>query len=549
VTFQLPDELPITPEELTSLREKATGEITEIQRRYEAGEDLADADVESLNSLLDAVTALDTALAAAEADAEAHRAAVAEAIERSKTATEVAAPEEEETVEEIEVVETEVVAEPVAVAAAVKAPVTFAGAGVTETPAEDTGPGWEMVPGAPGYRAGKIGFKEMGIAIDSVRGHNARVRSNRADVRSMAARGLAQLSRNMTVVQDSHELVREIERATSEIPGHGKVTAESLTAAGGWCAPSEQLYTFCDVPEATDLISLPEISINRGGIRWPVEPDLSEIFKNFEFFFTEPELEAVDADGHPTAVKHCVEVPCPDEFVEMRLNAVGYCVEAGILQRQGWPESIEWFLRSLTQEHLRAMSRRTILDMIAGSETVTFTGPSVNATSGVLNAIALMATNLRLNRGLGRSATIEGVAPNWLHEVLRADLAMQQGGNMLSVSDGQINSWLNSRNISLQYVGDWQTRGPGEPGSQWVTQWPTKVNILLYPAGTWFRSMSNIIEVGVLYPKEQLQINRYTEFFTEDAIAVGKRCNHSLNVEIPICPTGGYGAPVEITCA
>jgi hypothetical protein len=61
--------------------------------------------------------------------------------------------------------------------------------------------------------------------------------------------------------------------------------------------------------------------------------------------------------------------------------------------------------------------------------------------------------------------------------------------------------------------------------------------------------MSNIIEVGVLYPKEQLQINRYTEFFTEDAIAVGKRCNHSLNVEIPICPTGGYGAPVEITCA
>ena len=343
--------------------------------------------------------------------------------------------------------------------------------------------------------------------------------------------------------------MREIERATSEIPGYGKVTAESLTAAGGWCAPSEQLYTFCDVPEATDLISLPEIAINRGGIRWPVEPDLSEIFANFEFFFTEPELEAVDADGHPTAVKHCVEVPCPDEFVEMRLNAVGYCVEAGILQRQGWPESIEWFLRSLTQEHLRAMSRRTILDMIAGSETVTFTGPTVNATSSVLNAIALTATNLRLNRGLSRGATIEGVAPNWLMEVLRADLAMQQGASTFAVSDGQIASWLNARNISLQFVGDWQTRGPGEPGSQWVTEWPSTVNILLYPAGTWFRSLSNIIEVGVLYPKEQLQINRYTEFFTEDAIAVGKRCNHSLNVEIPICATGGYGGPVAITCA
>ncbi len=550
MTFQLPDELPITPEELTSLRDQATADITDIQRRYEAGEELSDADVEGLTTLLDAVDSLNSALAAAEAEAEAHRAAVAEVIERSKAAT------AEPVLEEAVVEETEDdrysgddVAEPVAVAASAPAPVTFAGAGATEPPAEETGPGWEMVPGAPGWRPGKIGFKEMGAAIDSVRGHNARVRPNRSDVRSMAARGLAQLSRQMTVVNDSHELVREIERATSEIPGYGKVTAQALTAAGGWCAPSEQIYTFCDVPEATDLISLPEIAINRGGIRWPVEPDLSAIFESYEFFFTEPELEAVDADGHPTAIKHCVEIPCPDEFVEMRLNAVGYCVEAGILQRQGWPESIEWFLRSLTQEHFRALSRRTILDMVAGSTPKKITADQVNATSSVLNSIALMATNLRLNRGLSRSATIEGVAPNWLHEVLRADLALMQGRNNLAVGDGEISGWLNARNISLQFVGDWQTRGVGEPGHLDTMKWPSKVNVLLYPAGTWFRSLSNIIEVGVLYPKEQLQINRYTEFFTEDAIAVGKRCNHSLNVEIPICPTGGYGAPVEITCS
>ena len=550
MTFQLPDELPITTDELSDLREKATAEITEIQKRYESGEELADTDVESLNSLLTAVDTLNTAIAGATASAEAHRVAVGEAIERSKTA--IAGPEVEEDADEEEAVEeapvVTQVAEPVA---ASTTPVTFSGAGTTQVPADETGPGWEMVPGAPGYRAGKIGFKEMGIAIDSVRGHNARVRANRADVRNMAARGLAQLSRNMNVVQDSHELVREIERATTEIPGYGKVTAESLTAAGGWCAPSEQIYTFCDVPEATDLISLPEIAINRGGIRWPVEPDLSAIFENFEFFFTEPELEAVDADGHPTAVKHCVEVPCPDEFEEIRLNAVGYCVEAGILQRQGWPESIEWFLRSLTQEHFRAMSRRTILDMVAGSGTpIVIDAPwsKVNATASVLNSIALMATNLRLNRGLSRSATIEGVAPAWLHEVLRVDLSLMEGMNY-SVSDSQINSWLNSRNISLQFVGDWQSRGAGQPGDLTTTNWPETVDILLYPAGTWFRSMSNIIEVGVLYPKEQLQINRYTEFFTEDAIAVGKRCNHSISVRIPLCPMGGVGPRVDVPCA
>lgn len=551
MTFQLPEQLPTTSEELTSLRAHAAADITEIQRRYEAGEDLADADVETLTALLDAVDTLDTAIAAADAAAEAQRAAVADLITRSEAATaEPAATPADDEAPEPAGEQPQEVDPPAAVAAsAASDPVTFAGAGSDEPPAADTGPGWEMVPGAPGYRPGRIGFAEMGVAIDSVRGHSARVRPNRSEIRSMAARGLAQLSRNMTVVNDSHELVREIERATSEIPGYGKPTAQALTAAGGWCAPSEQIYTFCDVPEATDLISLPEIAINRGGIRWPVEPDLSAIFNSYEFFFTEPQLEATNPDGSPTAVKHCVEIPCPDEFVELRLNAVGYCVEAGILQRQGWPESIEWFLRSLTQEHFRALSRRTVLDMAAGSTAKKITADQVNATSSVLNAIALMATNLRLNRGLSRTATIEGVAPSWLHEVLRADLALTQGRSNLAVTDAEITGWLTARNIALQFVGDWQTRAAGEPGHLDTLKWPNKVNVLLYPAGTWFRSLSNIIEVGVLYPKEQLQINRYTEFFTEDAIAVGKRCNHSLNVEIPICPTGGYGAPVEITCS
>jgi hypothetical protein len=555
--FDLPEQLPTVAAELDELAQQARAEIGVFQARVTAADDLNPADVERLQYLLDG---LDTVTDKSRQIADAEKSTAERLgglLNRATTATTPAAVEvapEEVEVEEVEVDEvadpeliTEI-AEPVMAAATTK-PVTFAGAGVTAAPAQDTGPGWEMVPGAPGYRPGKIGFKEMGAALDAVRGTSARVSPNRSDVRQSAARGLAQLSRQMNVVQDSHELVREIERVTTEIPGHGKVTAQALTAAGGWCAPSEQIYTFCDVPAATDLISLPEIAINRGGIRWPVEPDLSGIFDSFEFFFTETDLEATDATGNPTAIKHCVEVPCPDEFEELRLNAVGYCVEAGILQKQGWPESIEWFLRSLTQEHFRALSRRTILDMVAGSDAKVITADQVNATSSVLNAISLMATNLRLDRGLSRNATIEGVAPSWLMEVLRADLAMMGcGGGGYAVTDAQINDWLTARGIALQFVSDWQTRGVGQPGHLDTVAWPSTVQILLYPAGTWFRSLSNIIEVGVLYPKEQLQINRYTEYFTEDAIAVGKRCNRSLLVDIPICVTGGRGDSVAITC-
>lgn len=552
--FTLPEELPVTVAELQELQTQAKRSIHVIQARHEAGEELSREDVDSLKGLLAATEALATAIADASAEEDALKADVTDLLAK---ATEVIAPApapadvvEVESAEPITVVEdtpapVEVeVAEPVA--AAVE-PVSFAGVGPVETPAAEQGPGWEMVPGAPGFKAGRVGFKELALAIDSVRPGSRGARRPSGTKGAYATQVVARLNRDVPVVEDSHALVAAITEATDE----RKLPGGSLTAAGGWCAPSEQLYTFCDVPNATDLLSLPEITINRGGIRWPVEPDLTDIYNSFQFFFTEPELEAVDSGtGEPTAFKHCVEIPCPDEFVELRLNAVGYCVEAGILQTQGWPELIQWFMQSLTQEHLRAISRRTVLDMVSGSGAAKVIPPTsvLGSAASVLNSLALMATNLRLQKGLARNATIEGVAPSWFHEVIRADLALREGVDTLAVSDGQISAWLSARNIALQFVGDWQTRGNDEPGDLDTLVWPDSVDILLYPAGTWFRSMSNVIELGVMYPKEQLQVNRYTRFFTEDAIAVGKRCNHSILVTVPLCVSGAVGARQSVEC-
>lgn len=543
--FSLPEELPVTTAELDELRTAAQRSINVIQARATAGEELSTDDVEGLRSLLDAVDQINAAAATAAADEEAHRTDVADLLTRATAATEtVAGPEDDDDDEEVEVEDK--VLETVS-AAVETAPVTFAGVGAVEVPAQPEGPGWEMVPGAPGYTPGRIGFRELALAVDAVGKNSRKARSADAVSRgSYFAQSLARLKRDVPLISESHALVAAIEAVTDE----RKLPGGSLTAAGGWCAPSEQLYDFCDVPNATDLLSLPEITINRGGVRWPVEPDLSSIFENFQFFFTEPELEAVDANGNPTAVKECVDIPCADEFEELRLNVVGYCVEAGILQNQGWPELTQWFMQSLAQEHLRAISRRTILDVVNGSGAPLVIDPAsqIGATSSVLNSLALAATNLRLNKGLARTATIEGIAPSWLHEVLRADLAAQGNDGGRNVSDAEISSWLSARGIALQFVGDWQTRGLGEPGNLTTLAWPGTVDIVLYPAGTWFRAMSNVIELGVMYPKEQLQVNRYTRFFTEDAIAVGKRCNKSIVVTIPLCVNGGVGARIAIDC-
>lgn len=561
--FKLPETLPSTVAELDELKDKAQREINVIQARHEAGEDLSKDDVARLRELLDADDALDAARAEAQEAEQAHAAEVTELLGRAKGASAEAEDAETDTDEGGEDATDEAAAEVVAeaekalegelvAAGADKRPVKFSGrGGDIEAPKTPEGPGWEMVPGAPNFTAGRIGFGQLAQAIESVTPGSRRARGASAQVRgSYFSQGLARLKRDVDLIEDSHALVAAITKVTTTLPDGTPVTAASLTAAGGWCAPSEQLYDFCDVPDAVDLLSLPEITINRGGVRWPIEPDLTAIFESFQFFFTEPELEAEDAEGNPTAVKECVDIPCPDEFEELRLNAVGYCVEAGILQTQGWPELIEWFMRHLAAEHLRAISRRSILDMVAGSTLKTIPADSqIAAASSVLNSLALQATNLRLHRGLARNATIEGVAPSWLAEVLRADLANQEGVGTKSVSDAQVNQWLVDRNIALQYVGDWQTRATGQPGHLDTVEWPATVDVLLYPAGTWFRAMANVIEIGIMYPKEQLQVNRYTRFFTEDAIAIGKRCNQSLVVRVPICPSGAIGPRQAVDCA
>ncbi|AKU45214.1 major capsid hexamer protein [Mycobacterium phage Godines] len=580
--FVLPDELPTDIDALQALARQAQAAINVIQARHAAhlagtGEELTPDDVRELRALVEADEAISAAIAEAtpeavdqaEVDALLARAAAPAANEDNGTPADDA-PEDGGSAADV-VAEAEAAAaaeaaagEPALAASGAGAPsANFAAVGTPGAPADaaagntERRAGWVMSPDAPGYVAGPVGFREIALGIDSVRPGSRGARRPTGQRGSFSTQRLASLTRDAHLVQDSHDLVAEIERATSQINGgefRGQaVTASALVAAGGWCAPSEQLYDFCDVPDPTDLISLPEITIRRGGVRWPIEPDVSALLTDFafQFFFTEQQLEAEDGDGKPTAVKECIEIPCADEFEELRLAAIGYCVEAGILQDQGWPELTEWFLRTFAAAHLRGVSWRTIQDMVAGSGTpkiIPTQALSVGATTSVLNGLALQATNLRLQRGVARNATIEGVAPSWFSEVIRADLAIQEGVDTKAITDGQINSWLAARNIYLQYVADWQSRGAGQPGHLDTVQWPNSVNVLLYPAGTWFRAMQNVIDLGVMYPKEQLQVNRYTRFFTEDSIAVGKRCEHSINVQLPLCVNGAIGERIEVSC-
>ena len=570
--FTMPDTLPSDKTELGALADQAAAEIAVFQARHKAGDEFTAEEVERFEYLVDGsekITAAVAELAAAEESASSKLTSLIERTTPKADTTpepeaepEVEVETPDEAVEEV-VAEAETIVEEAAapVHAEVKKPVSFASATASTLPSPDEDRAekpWNLLPSAPNFAQHKgngVTLRDIALSIASVDpGSGQGIQQTGMAGRGMAKQAIASITRpQVTLEATSEQVIYDyLQKLGTEIPGHGPATAEGLVAAGGWCAPSQQVYTFCDVPPASGLISLPDFpfDMSRGGVRVPVNPDISSLLSDL-WHYTEAELEAVDSGGDPTAVKPIIELPCPDEFIEWRLEAIGWAAKAGILQRQAWPEAIENALQQIQVAHQHRVSQLTIGKMVAGSGApkVVPTDAVLGATSSVLNGLAINATNLRLDKGLGANATIEGVAPIWFREVLRADLALREDTVLLAVSDAQIDGWLAARNIYLQYVNDWQTGGAGQPGDLSVQTWPDYADVMLYPAGTWFRQLSNIITLGVQYPLEQLQLNQYTHIFTEDSFQVGKRCNTSIQVRVPLCVNGVTGGRETIVCS
>jgi hypothetical protein len=562
VKFTLPDQLPVTVAELSKLADEALAEIRVFQSRADAKDEFSPEDVERLEYLNDAFAKIDGARSEAAAAEQSHTDRLSSALANATAATATTPPVVEEpaaepepdedagaeVVAEAEAATAEAAAEPAAVTAATSGGATFAGK-VTNSdlpdgkPAGDTSKRWSLVASAPNF-AEHQGPVDTAVIAEGIT-KNGRFTGINPDARTV----LATMERPQgKVFENAEEFYAELDRLGSEIPGHGSVSAKALVAAGGWCAPSEQLYDFCDTPAAVGLLSLPELAIKRGGVIFPAEPDFTALQTGFHFTETELEADSGSPNYTPTAIKNFVEIPCPPEMVEYRLEAIGWAVKSGILQKRAWPELVKKFLDEFMVAHQYRVSALTVTKILAQSSAakVVPTDAVLGATTGILNGLHVRARNLQLAT---RKTVIEGVAPLWFRDVLRADLAGRDDLAALSVTDADVDRWLADRGIYLQYEGRWQSLTSGKPGHADTSWWPGSVDVVLYPAGTFWRSLQNVITLGVQFPIDMLQQNRQMEGFVEDEFQVGKRCDPSHLIRIPLCVNGAVGAREQIDCS
>lgn len=381
-----------------------------------------------------------------------------------------------------------------------------------------------------------------------------------------------------------------VERAADErrLPG-GSLTAAALdpnVSGPAWCAPSETMYDLCEVEDVTGMLDLPEFTVNRGGIRYTKGPKWDDIYSdpNRNFYLENTgttdtngqkvdALDLKDANGGDIAAvapdtqpkKPCIMVDCYPWYEE-RLDADGLCVKSPILLEVTYPELIKRFTEMVLVAHKHDVNKRRIQKIRAqaladaGGAALTMEAfgnsgatPAFTAANGrtVFNlaAIEFQAMGLRYKYRKPVNSTIEVIAPNWLRDVIRMDLAMENGGDR-NVSDAQVNGWFTSRNMRVQWVYDYQDIDVDQDGTvnfpndgsarpaAWSAGAPTTVELIMYPAGTWSAGVSDVFSIDAVYDAASLADNVYTAMFMEEAELLVQRCTESTIVNVPLCISG-----------
>lgn len=316
----------------------------------------------------------------------------------------------------------------------------------------------------------------------------------------------------------------------------------SLVAAGGWCAPSETLYDFCSLETTEGLLSIPEVTARRGGINFTKGPDFAALLANTDFGFLQTEAQAEAGTEKP-----CYAVECPP-FTEVRMDAIGFCITAGLLTNAAYPELVRRVLELAIVGQARRLNAQTI------NRISTIIGAAVNyveigsATADVLDALTIQALRLRYQYSMSPNATLEVILPVWAKEIVRSDLSRRTGVDLLAVTDADITRYFGVRNLAVQWVYDYQNFATGNTGA--FTAYPTTLEAMIYPAGAFVRLGLPVVDLDTVYDHELLTTNTYTAAFFEEGFAVANTCGTGVKVSIGLNVYGNTGAaniPVAVT--
>lgn len=456
------------------------------------------------------------------------------------------APAEEETPaeEDAPAEEEDVPAEAPKVAASIQKPANFnrgsvAARAAANAPKEEApktkAPSTKVFAAAdvPGYVAGQA-FENFSDAAGAILSKLGTLPAGYvADTFQRSSALQIQLPENKFSTANPEYKGKDITELINAASNEARLPGGSLVAAGGWGAPSERSLDFCEIESLDGLITVPEVTITRGGIEWTRGPNFGDVVNSSTGFWDMTEAVAEAGTELKTSIR-----PQVPTFEEARLDAVGVMMENGLLLRQGWPELVERWAKLTLMAHQYKLNQKKInqIRALSGAKKVISNGFG-NALD-IFHILEMLATGERQRLMLSPTQTLETLLPYWVKNIVRVDIANRAGAaDWRSVTDAQIESEFTARYLKAQWLKGFQDLAI-DPATDLVISYPDTVEVIFYPAGSFVAGVAPVITLDTIYDSTNLKKNDYVHLFVEQGVLMTNPCFRGNRVEFPLVANG-----------
>lgn len=382
-------------------------------------------------------------------------------------------------------------------------------------------------------------------------------------------------------------------------------TAEALVAAGGWCTPSVNSYDLLALDGQTGLLDVPGVQIERGGINvpsyigidsantalwaWSEDQDsltgltitdldvaagtgtattsVAHLLVPGDMVVINVGNPAVDgphtvltvpsattftfasaatvtnATGTASRTKGCMRIACPT-WTEYRLGAWGLCIEHGNLMDRSFPELTRRYVQLVMNAHAHRMSQVNLAKIAstANADAVTMGAVLTDSFGRLMNAVELQVADFRSQHKVSQNVAMEVLLPSWTREMLRSDLAMRAGVDLLNISDAQIDASFTTRGSRPQFLEDYKPLfGSTVAGNAPATAWPAATEFITYPTGDFVEGNGGTIDLGVVRDSRLNATNDFTAAWTEDFRLLARRGPKARKVTVALQTNGVTG--------
>ena len=314
------------------------------------------------------------------------------------------------------------------------------------------------------------------------------------------------------------------------------VSAQAITAAGGYCAPLEVRYDLfgMGVTDRPVKDALASFRADRGGLRYTDPPVLAD-------YSGAVGLWTAATDASPgTATKPCLTVTCGSE-VTVTVDAVTLCLQFGNLMTRAYPELVARNNELAMIQHARYAELQLLAKVKAAGTNLT-AAKDLGAARDILDQINKAAAGYRYRHRLSPSNPLRFMAPAWLKDAFRSDISKQMPGDsddQHALADARISRWFAARNINPSWTleGLPTYAGPGVGTTSVLEGFPATVEWDLFAEGTFLFLDGGTLDVGIIRDSTLVGTNDYKQFM-ETFEGVAQVGPESLHVTSTFAATG-----------